>query len=137
MHKIYSECIRPIMTYALAAYYPPTVHLQNRLARVDRTVGHIITNKYVKGAWDQLVEELKWSSIPQLAHAETISLFCQYARDIRRTLGGRSIITEVTLKPRSSRLRARQEENTPDHVKYHVESVPLYDPSSRYQHSVV
>ena len=132
IHKIYSTCIRPIMAYALAAYYPSTAQLQNRLARVDRTAAHIITNKYVKGTGDQLVEELKWHSIAQLARAERVSQFWQYANNIRRTPGGRNVITEVTLKPHSSRLRARQEENTPDHAKYKVEGVPIFDPSSRY-----
>ena len=44
----------------------------------------------------------------------------------------RRVICETTGKPRSARLRAREDECTPDHAKYTVVGVPVFNARSHY-----
>jgi hypothetical protein len=130
---IYTSCIRPIMTYAISIYYPNTVYLQNKLERVDKTAARMITNNYdynIHGA--QLMNDLNWPTLKQLSEAEQVSNFWQYVNKIKRTPGGEEVIIEDVSRPKSSRLRARQEDNAPKHKKYTVTGVPEYDNSARF-----
>jgi len=83
----------------------------------------------VRGTGDQLVEELKWPTVHQLVCAYRVALFWAYANGTRRTPGGSDVIQETTSKPRSARLRAREEECTPDHT---VVGVPIFNPRRAY-----
>ena len=132
VHKIYISCIRPIMTYGLAAYYPSAAYLQNRLTRVDKTAAHIITNKFTQGIGDDLVRELQWPTIAQLAHVERVSHFWQYVNGIKRTPGGSDVIAKIPPPARSTRLRLRQDENVPKHSRYEIKGEHRYDATVRF-----
>lgn len=133
IHRIYCTCIRPIMTYALAIYYPSSPLLQQRLARVDRIAAHTITNNWIRGTGDKLVQQLKWPTLAQLACAERVSQFWQYANGIKRTPGGNHVIAEYRQpEAHSARLRARQEQSTPHHTQYQVVGVSPFISGAKF-----
>jgi hypothetical protein len=65
MARIYTVCIRPIMTYAIAVAYPKTEEGKSTLERINRGAARMVLNSYQMSYTDML-QKLKW---PSLAHS--------------------------------------------------------------------
>jgi hypothetical protein len=87
--RIYTSCIRPVLTYAIAATYARTDDGRRAMERANRAAARMVLNTYTSNYTDMLCK-LHWPTIASLATKDRLRLAHAYASRIGGS-GGRTI----------------------------------------------
>jgi hypothetical protein len=89
--RIYTMCIRPIVTYGVAITYPRTKEGRRILERINRIASNMTLNRYDL-PYDDVLDSLKWDSIQWISIKERLRLM--YLSNIRFQNGSENLITK-------------------------------------------
>jgi hypothetical protein len=79
--RIYTACIRPVLSYAAGVAYARTDEGRRAVERVNRAAARLVLNTYIADYSDML-QKLRWPTIASLATREQLRLAHVYANSI-------------------------------------------------------
>jgi hypothetical protein len=76
--RIYTACIRPVITYALAVVHAHTEEGRRAVERVNRAAARAVLNTFTD-KYTSLIARLRWPTIATIAVLDRLRLIYTYA----------------------------------------------------------